>query len=159
MGKDRSSRKRGPQTPQDSAPQQAGAVPFRWEGGKLQICLITTRRNRHKWIIPKGLIERGDTPTQTALKEAEEEAGLVGRLMPEPLGQYQYKKLGRWLSVQVYAMEVHASHESWAEEKRRRRRWVEAQQAIEMVSAAQLKPIVMAALNRIMALPSPQAEG
>ena len=159
MAKESSSRKRDRYASQDMTPQQAGAVPYRWEQGKLQICLITTRRNRDKWIIPKGLIERGDTPDQTALKEAHEEAGLVGRLIPEPLGQYQYKKLGRWLSVQVYAMEVHESHERWAEVKHRRRCWVEAQQALEMVSTAQLKPIVMAALNRILASPTPQVEG
>lgn len=152
-----SSRHRDP--PASETPHQAGAIPFRWEQGRLQICLITTRRNRRKWIIPKGAIERGDTPHQTALKEAQEEAGLLGRLIPEPLGQYQYKKLGRWLSVQVYALEVQESQEYWDEVNRRRRRWFEADEALEMVSRKKLKPIVLAALARILESPSSQAEG
>ena len=159
MSEESSARKHDISAQQEQPPQQAGAIPFRWEQGRLQICLITTRRNRRKWIIPKGAIERGDTPRQTALKEAQEEAGLLGRLIPEPLGQYQYKKLGRWLSVQVYALEVEESQEYWDEVNRRRRRWFEADEALEMVSRKKLKPIVMAALARLLESPSSQAEG
>lgn len=138
-------------TPREPAPQQASAIPFRWKDGQLEVCLITARRNPHKWIVPKGLIEEGDTPGQTALKEAQEEAGLLGRLIPEPLGQYQYKKLGRWLSVQVYAMEVHESQERWQEAKRRLRCWVEPEQAMELLSTNKLKAIFALALDRIAA--------
>lgn len=136
-------------TPIPPQPHQASAIPFRWSDGQLQVCLITARRNPNKWIVPKGVIEAGDSPGETALKEAREEAGLLGRLLPEPLGEYRYKKLGRRLSVRVFAMEVQQSQERWAERKRRLRCWVAPEQALEMLSTSKLKALVLLALSRI----------
>jgi len=54
MAKESSSRKCDRHASQDSGPQQAGAVPYRWEQGELQICLITTRRNRTSGSFPRA---------------------------------------------------------------------------------------------------------
>ena len=120
---------------------QASAIPFRWQGGRLEVCLITASRNPNKWVVPKGLIERGDTPGETALKEA-------------PLGHYRYKKVGRWLSVLVFVMEVDQAEARWAEANRRRRCWVEPQHALRLLTNAQLKPLFALALDRMVHCPS-----
>ena len=60
--------------------RQAAALPIK--AGK--ICLITSS-NGKRWIIPKGLIEPGQTAAENALQEAWEEAGLVGSLQREPV--------------------------------------------------------------------------
>ena len=65
---------------------QAGAVPFRKKGSQLEFLLVTSHRGR--WIFPKGIVEPGETAEQTALKEVQEEAGIRGVLLPEPVGEY-----------------------------------------------------------------------
>ncbi len=63
--------------------RQAAALPVR--NGK--VCLVTSS-NGKRWVIPKGLIEPGQTAGETALQEAWEEAGLVGVLEPDPIGSF-----------------------------------------------------------------------
>ena len=70
---------------------QAAAIPYRWQRGRLEIAIITKRQGEN-WIVPKGHIEPGETPRQSALREAGEEAGLVGRIERRPCGSYRYSK-------------------------------------------------------------------
>lgn len=95
---------------------------MRRTGGELQICLI--RRRGGRWGIPKGFIENGDTPADTALIEAREEAGLVGRIDGSSVGTYQYSKWGGRLIVAVYVMRVKDALPIWEEMDARERRWV-----------------------------------
>ena len=48
--------------------RQAAAIPFRRRDGVATFCLITTAGG-DKWGVPKGVIEQGGTPIDTALKE------------------------------------------------------------------------------------------
>ncbi len=43
------------------------------------------RRSRLLWSLPKGHLEAGETPEQAALREVQEETGLIGRILA-PLG-------------------------------------------------------------------------
>ena len=92
-------------TRQDRAPSQAAAVPFRIRGRVLEVALITTSRGG-RWSIPKGNIERGERARESALREALEEAGLVGDLVGPRLGSFRYEKRGRARSVAVYLLRV-----------------------------------------------------
>jgi len=69
-------------------PQQAAAIAVRWKHDDLEVCLIRKMGSRN-WGVPKGLVDRGDTHEETALKEAREEAGISGRLIGKSLGTYQ----------------------------------------------------------------------
>ena len=89
----------------DLPSRQAAAIPFRRQDGQALFCLITTA-DGSRWGIPKGMIDAGDTPVQTALKEAHEEAGLHGRVLGDPVGRYLYPKWGRTFTVDVFLMEV-----------------------------------------------------
>ncbi len=44
-----------------------------------------------RWTFPKGGCESGETLAQAAAREAIEEAGAVGRVNPEPIGEYRYR--------------------------------------------------------------------
>jgi len=81
---------------------QSGILPYRYTKNKLEILLITSLRKKN-WIIPKGLIEQGMTPQESALKEAFEEAGIEGRITGSVIGHYSYEKWGgmlfTWLLV------------------------------------------------------------
>jgi ADP-ribose pyrophosphatase YjhB (NUDIX family) len=53
----------------------AGGVIFRWRGETPYVLLI--RDAYHHWGLPKGHLEDGETPACAALREVEEETGLV----------------------------------------------------------------------------------
>src|SRR5262245_42023538 len=121
--------------------RQAGAIPLK--NGRL--CLITSR-NGKRWVIPKGLIEPGQTAGETALQEAWEEAGLVGALDPEPVGSYVYEKEGNTYHVTVFVMRVTKVAQEWQERDFRRRVWVSrtgAVRRIEDVGLANLVRVTM----------------
>jgi 8-oxo-dGTP pyrophosphatase MutT (NUDIX family) len=109
-----------------------------------QVCLITSRSGR-RWIIPKGMMEVGKTAAEIALQEAWEEAGLVGAL-GNPVGTYQYEKYGGTCLVTVFTMQVVEVREHWPEAGERRRVWVSADEAIELIEEEGLREILRHAL-------------
>jgi 8-oxo-dGTP pyrophosphatase MutT (NUDIX family) len=58
----------------------AGGVAFRQEGGRVEVVLISVGEDR-RWQLPKGLVNRGETPEQAALREVREEAGIETELV------------------------------------------------------------------------------
>jgi 8-oxo-dGTP pyrophosphatase MutT (NUDIX family) len=89
----------------------------------LEVLLITSRR-RGRWIIPKGLIEPGMSPAESAAMEAFEEAGVRGRIGDQPIEEYSYKKWGGVCGVKVYLLEVDEVFDDWPEADIRRREWI-----------------------------------
>jgi 8-oxo-dGTP pyrophosphatase MutT (NUDIX family) len=108
--------------------QQAGAIAIRRNGEHVEVCLIR-KRATGKWGIPKGIIDPGETPEETALKEAWEEAGLEGWLKRPPLGTFRLEKWNTSFEVVVYLMTVHQEADEWPEKHLRRRRWMSFQEA------------------------------
>jgi 8-oxo-dGTP pyrophosphatase MutT (NUDIX family) len=47
------------------------------------------RRGRLLWSLPKGHVEPGETPEMTAVREVEEETGILGRVIA-PLGEIDF---------------------------------------------------------------------
>lgn len=52
---------------------------MRLDGEEPQVLLVTAKRNPKRWIFPKGHVEKGETAEEAALREAREEAGVVGK--------------------------------------------------------------------------------
>jgi phosphohistidine phosphatase len=127
---------------------QAGTVPYRIRRGRPEFCLITSIR-KGTWGFPKGIIDPGETPEETALKEAEEEAGLHGQIVGDPLGQYEYRKWGTALLVTVYLMQVTAVDDDWDEAEVRERRWCPAGKARAVLRRNELRELLDAALEQI----------
>lgn len=65
----------------------AGGVVFSQDQGKLKIMLIEDRYSR--WSLPKGKQEAGETLEETALREIQEETGIIGRVV-SPLETIYY---------------------------------------------------------------------
>jgi 8-oxo-dGTP pyrophosphatase MutT (NUDIX family) len=111
--------------------EQAACVPYRPAGGGYEVLLITTRKG--KWTIPKGIVDPGETPEETAAKEAFEEAGIRGEIEGEPVGSFSYQKWGEDLEVQVFLFRVTDIEDDFEDADFRRRRWLEASEARALI--------------------------
>ena len=56
----------------------AGGVVFCKSDGKI---LIGKHSGYHKWVLPKGLVEKGESTMEAAVREVEEEVGVVARIV------------------------------------------------------------------------------
>src|SRR5215813_4456530 len=91
--------------------EQVAAVCYRIRSSEPEFLLVRTRGGR--WTFPKGAIESGLTPAQSAALEAFEEAGVHGRMEETCFTRYTHRKRGgkqrqfaRKLSVQAHLCEV-----------------------------------------------------
>ncbi len=66
----------------------AGGVVYKREGKDLKILLISIKQGK-VWALPKGLVEKNETPQQAALREIREETGIDGKIIDE-LGEVSY---------------------------------------------------------------------
>ena len=113
----------------------AGVLPYRVNGKKLEFLLITGRGTR-QWLIPKGHWRPGGHPSETALREAYEEAGLTGTIHPQPIGTYRNgnkRNRNKQELIIIYPLEVRQKSASWPEKGQRKRKWVDAAAAGDLV--------------------------
>jgi 8-oxo-dGTP pyrophosphatase MutT (NUDIX family) len=113
----------------------AGVLPYRVNGNKLEFLLITGRGSR-QWLIPKGHWRPGGHPSETALREAYEEAGLTGTIHPQPIGTYRNgnkRNRNKQELIIIYPLEVRQKSSSWPEKGQRKRKWVDAAAAGDLV--------------------------
>ena len=68
--------------------RQAAVIPYRIRKERVEVALVTTSRGKG-WIVPKGSVDDGERPRDAAIREAEEEAGLLGVVARKPLGRYR----------------------------------------------------------------------
>ena len=82
--------------------RSAGVIPYRLRGDGVPLYLVlhsaTVRNPRAKWEFPKGGIEAGEAPRETAAREFVEETGLVSWAFREGFERnlsYTYIRRGR----------------------------------------------------------------
>lgn len=125
---------------------QLGALCYRIRNGKPQVLLVTSRSSR-RWVIPKGWPIPGHTTGAAALREAWEEAGVVGKLTGDALGLYTYSKSRRSarliLAVAVYPVKVKRLEDSFPETRQRRRKWMSPKKAAARVAEPELRQIIL----------------
>lgn len=69
--------------------KSCGAIVYRIISGDIRFLLIKNKRSAH-WGFPKGHIEKGETPQQTAAREVLEETGLKIEIVPEFESKSEY---------------------------------------------------------------------
>lgn len=126
---------------------QAGAIPFRPRGDDWEFLLVTSQRGN--WIFPKGIVEPGETPEETAAKECREEAGIRGQVLPQPVGSYADRKWKRDCEVLLYLLRYSEDVVPWEEADIRERRWCDYQEANVRIKKQHLRDILSEAHERL----------
>jgi 8-oxo-dGTP pyrophosphatase MutT (NUDIX family) len=117
--------------------RQAAAIPI-YDG---KVCMVTSSSGR-RWVIPKGVIEPGQTAGETALQETWEEAGLAGVLHTEPVGSYLYDKYGGMCHVTVFLLQVTEEADDWPERLTRQRAWIPLDEVTDRIREPGLRDIL-----------------
>ncbi len=125
---------------------QSGAIPFRIVENNIEILLITSR-TKGNWIIPKGIIDYGLLPQESAIKEALEEAGVEGEISHKGVAEYNVTKWEGICAVKVYLLKVTKIHDSWEEDSFRKRLWVRLEEVENLVKKKKLKKIFVVLVN------------
>lgn len=66
----------------------SGGVIFKRHNSIIEVAMVAVKGGTI-WCLPKGLIDKGEVPEKTALREVEEETGLKGRIIGK-LGEITY---------------------------------------------------------------------
>ena len=69
----------------------AGGLIFRRAGDDRHIEFLLISDSKGRWTIPKGHIESGETPEETAVREVIEETGIVDMRVIEWLGKIHFR--------------------------------------------------------------------
>lgn len=126
---------------------QVAALCYR-DGRKGRQVLLVTSRDTGRWILPKGWPIHGLDAPGAALQEAWEEAGVAkGKLEGDAVGTYTYRKTysgGFAVPVEtlVFPVAVEEVRDTYPEAHERKRQWVSASEAANMVQEPELQSIL-----------------
>ncbi|MGJ0505697.1 MAG: NUDIX hydrolase [Methylocystis sp.] len=133
-----------------SAPRlQFAALPWRLnEENRVEVLLVTSRDTR-RWVIPKGWPMKGRKPHIVAAIEAQQEAGLHGKVEKIKLGEFEYEKRMKGggavdCVVEVYPLHVERQRKKWPEKGQRVTYWFLYGVAAQQVDEPELKDIILA---------------
>jgi 8-oxo-dGTP diphosphatase len=66
----------------------AGGIIFRRSGDLVEVALIATKK-KTVWTLPKGIIDKNESPEMAAVREIQEETGLTGVIIDQ-IGEKSY---------------------------------------------------------------------
>ena len=118
--------------------------------------LVTSRATR-RFIVPKGWPMKGKSGRKAAAIEAQQEAGVTGKMLRQPAGTYSYwKRLeNRFVRVDVivYLLAVTEELANWQEAESRQRAWLAAEDAAMLIDEPELSTLL-----RDLEIPEPPSE-
>jgi 8-oxo-dGTP pyrophosphatase MutT (NUDIX family) len=107
----------------------AGAVVFRKRNAQV-FYLVVSSSDGLNWVLPKGHIDPGETPEIAALRELQEEAGVVGETVAA-LSVRHFIKNGKEAAVQFFLISEIGALEST---ENRIVRWEEETAALSLLT-------------------------
>jgi 8-oxo-dGTP pyrophosphatase MutT (NUDIX family) len=127
---------------------QAGAVVYRRDDHALRILLVRARRNPEDWIFPKGHVEPGESADQAAVREAEEEAGVTGRVITDLPPPVRFGLEDRRIEVAYFLVEFEREIKP---KERREQAWLPPRQALKRLTHESAREVLERALARLAA--------
>jgi 8-oxo-dGTP pyrophosphatase MutT (NUDIX family) len=126
----------------------AGGVVYRHSKDGYEI-LICKDAGYHRWVLPKGLVNKGESYEQTALREVQEETGVTARLVA-PLGEpekyiYTARGVRVFKSVYYFLFEYQSGSESHHDHEMEAVQWVSFDEALSMLGYQGAKKVVRSA--------------
>ncbi len=133
-------------------PTSGGIVFRRNQKGDIEILLIQDAKDR--WTIPKGHIEEGETPKQTAEREIREETGLQEMKMYGWLDKisFRYRRQQSLVLMTTEIFLVHAQGDTddvHPEEWMNGIKWFKAMDALDKIEYEDIGKIILLALKKI----------
>jgi 8-oxo-dGTP diphosphatase len=136
----------------------AGGVAFRWKGSEPEIAIVSVKP-KLRWQLPKGIVDPGESPQATAVREVREEAGVDSELIRliETI-EYWYRsvKYGKPVRfhkfVHFYLMEYKSGNVSDHDHEVEEARWVSLEEALEMLDFKSERDVVEKAREMIAEL-------
>src|SRR5689334_17813617 len=116
----------------------AGGVVHRGDDGAREFLVVTSRRNAEHWVLPKGHIDPGESPEQTAVREVEEETG-VRAAIEAFLEDVEVELPHEHQVVRYYLMRATGTGTAI---EARTIEWLPAERAIERATFANAKALV-----------------
>lgn len=123
----------------------AGGVVYRRTANGVEV-LICKDAGYHRWVLPKGWVNQGESLEETAVREVREEVGVQARIV-EPLGEpekyiYTTRGVRVFKSVYYFLMAFESGSEADHDAEMEEVRWVTPEQAIELLAYQGAKNVV-----------------
>jgi 8-oxo-dGTP pyrophosphatase MutT (NUDIX family) len=125
---------------------QGGAVVFRTDGGSVRILLVRSRKNPGVWVFPKGHLEAGESHADAALREAGEEAGILGIVVGLAGPTLTFQSGDESVAVEYYLVHLTADAPS---PEGREKVWLSPDEALERLGFQNARDLLRAALRKI----------
>lgn len=128
--------------------EQVAALPIRLHTEGFVEVLLVSSPPSPRWIIPQGWPLLGSDPCQSVAREAANEAGVIGVVLPEPIGHFVYdKRLESGIvlpcRVAVHVLRVQRQLERWRKRGQRERRWFTSREAAKHVCNLALQRLIL----------------
>jgi len=136
----------------------AGGVAFHWRDSEPEMAIVSVKP-KMRWQLPKGIVDPGETPEVTAVREVREEAGIETDLLAliETI-EYWYRavKYGKPVRyhkfVHFYLLEYRSGDVSDHDHEVEEARWVGFDKAIEILAFESERRVVEEAREMIAAM-------
>jgi len=133
----------------------AGGVAFRWQDSKVEVAIVSVKPSL-RWQLPKGIVDPGESPEITAVREVREEAGIETDLLSliETI-EYWYRstKYGKPVRfhkfVHFYLLSYRTGDVSNHDNEIAEAKWVNADQAVKVLAFKSEREVVEKALEMI----------
>ena len=132
----------------------AGGIIFRSTLDQKDIEILLIQDTKKRWTIPKGHIETGETPKQTAIREIGEETGLHHVDLLTWLGkiQFKYRRIDQLvlMTTQVYLVRALDDKETPTKEKWMSGiKWFSFAEALEMIEYEDIAKLMLTAKTKL----------
>ncbi len=128
----------------------AGGVVYKFEKGDLKILLIVTKNGR-VWSLPKGIVEKDESPEKAAIREIKEETGVDGEIIDE-VGEVSYwfiHKNEKYFKRVKYFLVKYTSGDINPDEEVDTAQWLSPQESLEKLTYKSDREILKKALEKI----------
>ena len=136
----------------------AGGVAFRWQDSLPELAIVSMKP-KLRWQLPKGIVDPGEAPQITAVREVREEAGIETDLISSiETIEYWYRstKYGKPVRfhkfVHFYLLEYRRGDVSDHDHEVEEARWVSFEEAINMLAFKSEREVVEQAREMLEAL-------